>query len=229
MCLPQASAYQHLMPPAKQDTGKPFPSYDAPLVPLIQPSNDGRSAIEPLPLTLSARDSHLPAFGSSLKNWRCTTYAFPAAYPRSILGSNSRSKAKNAPPRAAGAASATAAGNANGRMSKEQLEKWTFEYSEQRRAALIAGVDVDSPESTQGAAFEHDQPLWITVNRYSTTSSTASHAGHGVSGHGDNSEVALSDAEAQSGVTLIVAHPNGFSKEVSRIFDKMGRRTRGTR
>ena len=188
------------------------PRYDEPLVPLQQGTPLLSRTQRTMPATsqpglIPARPPSHPrdcapftasSSSSSLPSWKCKTFAFPAAHPRSIARSARDAAAAEAYTRAEPPPKAAPAGSAPPRMTKEEVAAIRDEMYDRRRNAAKPRPD--------NSELERAAPLWLTVNRYSPArkgrSTSSSTQGSG------NAQSVLDP------VTLIFAHANGFSKEV---------------
>ena len=169
--------------------------YSHPFLPLKQvPAS--RSASGPRPGSIPCRPASLPyhaPFGniipSGSSSWQVETYVFPAASPRSIAGAVKSGVGSTL----AETYKVPPTQAKNGRMSKEELRKvWASIHARRNEEGLL------SPDREN----ELD-PLWCTVNRYyvPSTSSNTKHS---------------REKPQKEPLTLVMAHANGFSKEVNR-------------
>lgn len=144
---------------------------------------------------------------SSQRSWVASTHFFPAAYPRSHF-------AATAPPSEASPAPLASTALQAKEIEREQ-RKADFETFED----LVSRFSFESyypPESVEeakkiaeGLVREDQPPLWGSVQRIVPVDSGSKY------GARDTRAAAAADAENnEEGITLILAHANGFHKEV---------------
>lgn len=161
---------------------------EAPLVPLKHVKT-----ARPQPGFIPSRPASLPStapFGAAwhLKHGQWTCETL--AFPAAYPRSIARSTA-DSPPAGKANKKQTQDSKPPVRLSKDQIDKAVQDIVENQRDARSVVPDV--------ARCNGPNPLWIAVNRY-TPSSKGKHA-----------------SSSKDPVTLIFAHANGFSKEVSPV------------
>lgn len=132
-----------------------YDEYDAPLIPLKHVPSATAS-----PGLIPARPASHPAeapFGHDWHSqhgaWAVETYAFPAAYPRSVRGSG-----RNISPKGAKA-----------KMSKEEIARMCNDICKDRLSAGSKPLDANLETGPN--------PLWIIVNKYAASSSKGKGSG----------------------------------------------------
>ena len=165
---------------------------EAPLVPLKHVKTASSK-----PGYLPRRPSSLPSnapFGSEWHSkhgqWTCETCVFPAAYPRSIARSTTSSQSQKQQQ------ASTSSTDQPTRLSKEEIDRAVQDVVSNQRDARKSTPDI--------ATCNGPNPLWIAVNRYTPAAK--------------NKGKQASSSSDKDPVTLIFAHANGFSKEVSPCF-----------
>lgn len=144
---------------------------------------------------------------SSQRSWVASTHFFPAAYPRSHF-------AATAPPSEAPPASLASTASQTKEAEREQ-RKADFETFED----LVSRFSFESyypPESVEeakkiaeGLVREDQPPLWGSVQRIVPVDNGSKY------GARDARAAGTADAQdKEEGLTLILAHANGFHKEV---------------
>ena len=113
------------------------------ILPLYPPPSNRETACLP---TLPARPRSL-AQPFSDPAWTVSTHVFPAAFPRSRVGSTRRR-------------GTTAVPHPTARMTKDELERANVEQFARQRAALEVTADTVTSE------MEVQEQLWLCVNRY---------------------------------------------------------------
>lgn len=183
------------------------PRYYRPLVPL----QDSPPTL-PSPGPIPARPVALPRtapFGADFasrtgQEWLVETYVYPAAHPRSLLGAT---KSRRSDDDGLDLADSPRAGTPPPpapptRLSKEEIAKKLGDLMQARTQAMR-----DSDRHDFERDFQDRNPLWIAANRYYRASS----------GRARRPAATPASAAGQQGITLVVAHANGFSKEVGGI------------
>lgn len=158
-----------------------------PLVPLKD-----LPSVNPVPGPIPVRPASLPStapFGPEFvrktgREWHVETFVYPAAHPRSLVGATA---VKGKPESPAAASSSTATG-APAKLSKAEIAQNVKNLMDARIQAMRESEKHDFEQET------NPNPLWIAVNRYYPASSSAR-------------------SSSSLGLTLVVAHANGFSKE----------------
>lgn len=171
------------------DAGTLEARLQAPLVPLkhVEPASAQPGYIPCRPAALSAAAPFGADWHAKHGQWVCETLAFPAAYPRSIARSTT-----STPPQKQKQKQAPPGSKSHARLSKEQIDQALQDLVENQRSARNVTPDLSQCNGPN--------PLWIAVNRYTPSLK----------------QKRTLTSHPKEPVTLIFAHANGFSKEVSR-------------
>jgi hypothetical protein len=131
---------------------KSLKSPEPPLIPLLEPPESAsiRPPLDRIRPSLSRTNPFADLSGTPPSGWKVQTHVFPAAFPRSQVGS---AKFEGAPP------SVIVNGSANGDFSHHNLKPLIDEMLD--RLVRAPPVDVARREM-----YSDDKPLWIAVNRY---------------------------------------------------------------
>lgn len=166
---------------------------EAPLVPLkhVQTASSKPGYIPCRPSSLPYNAPFGSEWHSKHGQWTCETCVFPAAYPRSIARSSTTRREKSK----AYSSNSSSSTASPARLSKEEINRAVQELVSNQRDARKSVPDVKQCKGPN--------PLWIAVNRYTPASI------------GKGKQPSSSTTNLKDPVTLVFAHANGFSKEVS--------------
>lgn len=178
------------------DAGTLEARLQAPLIPLkhVKPAREQPGYIPRRPASLPATAPFGAEWHSKHGQWTCETLAFPAAYPRSIA----RSTTSSPPQKRQKQNQQGSRDKPPARLSKEQIDQALQELVENQKSARTVRPDLSQCNGPN--------LLWIAVNRYRPARKQRKRP---------------TPSRQKEPVTLIFAHANGFSKEVSlsRVVD----------
>lgn len=186
------------------------PLHLLPLLPTPSESIKNGPPLERLPMGHPRPDRIAFTSQSSTRSWVSSTHFFPAAYPRSHF-------AATAPPSEAAPRPAASTASQTKEAEREQ-RKADFEAFDDfiSRFSFESYYPPDSVEEAkkiaEGLAREDQPPLWGAVQRIVPVDNGSKYGARDP--RGSNTPSGKNDGDEEEGITLILAHANGFHKEV---------------